>query len=433
MTTLPALVLLAIVATSHDTRLRKLNRFHTLKQAHCECSNAFRKVYALNGDMNSFWWYRVAIFLLVEVSVVCGDLSSPQNLTLETLNTHYLLLWDWGNETAMNGTVTFTAQYLAQYKTRRPAHRQNWKSVCVDVVERHCDFSDAGLFYFGMFLLRVRAQIAQQSSRWIQIEFCPDKHADLGPPSSVKLNSLKEGLEITIFDPLDNNNQSMKELVQNMYYQIQYWKKYEDQKAEILPTPNNVATLSGLDRWTYYCIRVQSRCEFYNKSSVFSETHCTKTGGETTYLEIFLYFLLSLVMCLLLGLVLSLGCYKTYKTLTSIFYPATQLPVYIHEDWAADMPWLLIPESETVCEHLDITSEINIAVAVMDDNISEQDRGTDQHDSGDSGFNSTEEDSCHRHYGLTEHITCNDDQIEDMCNIKNKQMLESLCLKQLTQ
>ncbi|KAI7809097.1 interleukin-10 receptor subunit beta [Triplophysa rosa] len=387
--------------------------------------------------MHSSCWYNCAFFLLLEVSVVFGDLSSPQNLTLHTLNTHYILQWDWGHETAMNETVTFTAQYIAQYKTRRPTQSQNWKSVCVNVVERRCDFTDTGLFYFGLFLLRVQAKTARQSSCWVQIEFCPDKHAAIGPPSSVQLNSIIDGLEIIVADPLDNTNQSMKDLVQNMNYLIQYWKKHEDvQKADILWTKNNFVTLSELEKWTWYCVIVQTHCEFYNKSSVYSDTHCTQTGGETTNLMIFLYFLISLVLFFLLFLVLFLGSFKTYKTLKSIFYPSVTLPSYILEHRAADsdMPRLLIPEPEMFCEHLDITSaEVNAAITVM-----EQDQGIEthsQHDSGDSGFISTEEDSCHKEYRRTQRIKHNEVHMEDMCKMNHREeiqdgMMGVLCLKQ---
>lgn len=44
----------------------------------------------------------------------------------------------------------------------------------------------------------------------------------------MKLNSIIEGLEIIVTEPLDNTNQSMKELVQSMNYLIQYWKKQDD-------------------------------------------------------------------------------------------------------------------------------------------------------------------------------------------------------------
>ncbi|XP_051565789.1 interleukin-10 receptor subunit beta isoform X2 [Myxocyprinus asiaticus] len=367
--------------------------------------------------MNALCCFALRFSLLIDVSLVLGDLLSPQNVTLETLNTHYVLQWDWSQQTAVNSTVTFTAQSLAKYKARKQAHKQDWQSVCVNVTEHRCDFSNAGLHYFGMFLLRVRANTAQQSSRWVQIEFCPDKQAALGPPSSVKLNSVKEDLEIIISDPLSSTNQSMKELSQKMYYLIQYWKKSDSSQETkaVLKTESNVVMLSNLDKWTEYCVRVQSCCAYYNKSSVFSDTLCTQTGGDTSYQKIFGYFLLSLLFFLVVPL-LWFCLNKMYTFIKSIFCPSIQLPVYMQELCFSDsdMPQLLDPKAECVCEHLDLNSAEtqDTGAAVMDLLLSQDTVMHSRHGSGDSGVYSTEEDSCHTH------ITCIDVQMEDLCKTK---------------
>ncbi|XP_051762367.1 interferon alpha/beta receptor 1a [Ctenopharyngodon idella] len=351
--------------------------------------------------------------LLLSVSVALGDLSRPQNLSLQTLNTQYVLHWDWADDqqTAMKGTLTFTAQYLS--------HKQKWRTVCADVSERRCDFTDAGLHYKGMYYLRVRANTAQWFSSWTNISFCPEEDADLGPPSSVKLTSVKGDLEIVIADPLSSTNESMKTLAPDMHYLIQYWKQLEGyKKAEVLKTKNNVVTLSELDGSTWYCVRVQSCCDFYNKTSVFSDTHCTRTEGPTPYWQIFLYFLLSLVLCFLLVLLVWFCFYKVLKSLKSIFYPNVQLPAHIQELWVSDSekPQLLPPESpSSVCEHLDmISAEMDAVMDAQSLNSEDQDTSApSRHGSGDSGFNSTEEDFS-RHGAIT------DVQTDDVCRTNRK-------------
>ncbi len=52
------------------------------------------------------------------------------------------------------------------------------------------------------------------------------------------------------------------------------------QKAKVLEMKNNVVMLTELHRQTWYCVRVQSRVDYYNKSSVFSDTHCIRTEGQ---------------------------------------------------------------------------------------------------------------------------------------------------------
>ncbi|XP_042619198.1 interferon alpha/beta receptor 1a-like isoform X2 [Cyprinus carpio] len=333
-------------------------------------------------------------------SAVLTDLRCPENVsTVDSLNTRYVLRWDWPHETAVHQNVTFTAQYIAERLYRKPRHEKYWTTVCVDVLEHRCDFTGAELQYLALYLLRVCTNTPQQSSKWIQIRFCPDKHAALGPPSSVRLRSVKEHLEINIIDPLTSTNQSMKTLLDNnLSYLIQYWRRSEEpQKAKVLRTKNNVVMLSDLDRQTWYCVRVQSHYDFYDKTSVFSDTHCTRTGGQMPHWQIFLYFLISLLLCFLLVLLLSFCFYKMFTLLKSTFCPAIHLPDHIQELWSSDSrkQQLLAPESpESVCEPL-VMASVELDAAVV--NTEDQDTSSHSwHGSGDSGVYSTEEDSSHR-------------------------------------
>ncbi|KTF73182.1 hypothetical protein cypCar_00041639, partial [Cyprinus carpio] len=202
---------------------------------------------------------------------------------MDSLNTRYVLRWDWPHETAANQTVTFTAQYIREFRSRKANYEKYWTSVCVNVLEHR---------------------------------------SALGPPSSLKLSSVKEDLEIIITDPLSSTNQSMKTLLdKRLSYLIQYWRRSEGpQKAKVLETKNNLVMLTELDRQTWYCVRVQSHDDFHNKSSVFSDTHCTRTEGQMPYWQIFLYVLISLLLCLLL--VLLYFCFnKMLSLLKNILIP----------------------------------------------------------------------------------------------------------------
>ncbi|XP_016097644.1 interferon alpha/beta receptor 1a-like [Sinocyclocheilus grahami] len=345
--------------------------------------------------------FSVCALLLLEESSGFRDLRRPENVSVDSLNTRYVLRWDWPHETAANQTVTFTAQYLREFRSRKASNEKYWTSVCVSVLEHRCDFTGA-IHYKISFLLRVWANTSQQSSGWVQISFCPDEHAALGPPSSLKLSSIKGDLEIIITDPLSSTNQSMKTLLNDrLSYLIQYWRRSaEPQKAKFLETKNNLVILTELDRQTWYCVRVQSRDGSHNKSSIFSDTPCTRTEGQMPYWQIFLYFLISLLLCFLLVL-LNFCFYKMFTLLKNTFCPAIQLPDHIQELWLSDSekPQLLAPESpESVCELLVMVSAELDAVAVDEhSNAEEQDSSThSRHCSGDSGVYSTEEDTGHR-------------------------------------
>ncbi|XP_036417777.1 interferon alpha/beta receptor 1a-like isoform X2 [Colossoma macropomum] len=348
---------------------------------------------------------RVSLLLQFGISaVVFAELPSPRNITVQTLNTNYILKWDW-DQGPHSKAVTFTAQYLARFKIKALG-KYNWTTVCEATSEHHCDFTAEDLYYFGIWILRVRAQNDLLASSWIQIQFCPDRDAAIGPPSAVVVSPVKGLLQVAISDPLTNKNASMKMLLQHMYYYIQYWKDpLEIQKPSSLRTTNNLVILPDLESRTWYCVRVQSRYDFYDKISVFSPTYCEQTDCQMSYWQIFLYFLLSLALSFLFVLGLSFCFLKSFKVIKNTFYPSIPLPTHIQEylcdSPGSDMPHLLTTDSEVelCCDQLDVlTSDALVKDVVMEIHAppqdSEQDsRNYSRHNSGDSGVYSAEEGS----------------------------------------
>lgn len=297
--------------------------------------------------------------LLIYSSVVCGELSVPQNVRLHTLNTNYVLKWDWNPNQELENTcnITFTAQSLHNFKASRPEHLQKWTSVCLSTPKHYCDFSSVPLNYLGVFILRVRSQCGQNASSWFQIEFCPDKDAVLGPPSAVNVTTEKGMLQIAIIDPLTHTNVSMKTLIKNIYYNIQYWKKDFHLQKSTLKSTNNLVILSDVEKRTEYCVRVRSGETYYNKTSVYSPIYCIYIDGPIPEWQIVLCFLASVVICFFLVLTLSTCHLSLFKLLKNTFYPSVPLPMqYLHDKEDSDMPHLLSMQSdaEICCDKIEV-------------------------------------------------------------------------------
>ncbi|KAG7463675.1 hypothetical protein MATL_G00179100 [Megalops atlanticus] len=347
-----------------------------------------------------FTFFFMILAFLAHAYKVSAVLPSPQNLTLQTLNTQYILRWQWDQGLCGNQAATFTAQYLAKYKLH--VKKRSWESVCTNTLDTQCDFTGSNLHYLGIYMLRVRARCAGENSEWVQIEFCPQKHANLGPPSKVEVTSGIRLLEVQISDPLTSTNGSMKEIYPDMYYLIMYWKysKSSVKSYEHIETSNKLVTLTNLEPWTMYCMRVQSRYDFYKKASHFSPTQCQQTTGQTPFWQIFLWFLASLVLCFLGVLLPSYASLRSYRVIKATFFPSYQLPSNIQEylcdsSPGSDRPRLLTPESEVevCCERLDVCPVVVLPEihALPDPPASEQD--TSRHSrqgSGDSGVYSEE-------------------------------------------
>ncbi|KAF7656974.1 hypothetical protein LDENG_00033690 [Lucifuga dentata] len=281
-----------------------------------------------------------------------------------TLNTNYTLSWDWDPIAARNHNVAFTTQYLARYKYKYK--KRDWSVVhgCEKSSHTHCDLTQLKLHYLGIYMVRVQANVDGRESDWVEKEFCPDKDATIGPPTNMNVSAAGSHLDVYILDPLSSSNSSMREHLPNMYYCIIYWEHSTDRQGfgvHMLNTSANLVTLSNLKPWTPYCVSVQTRSDFYNKSSTFTLPHCVQTEGTTPWWQIFLYFLLSLVMCFLLVLLPLYALFRCLRTLKSIFYPSIQLPTHFQEylcdsSPGSDIPRLLAPESEEalVCDEVSV-------------------------------------------------------------------------------
>lgn len=53
-----------------------------------------------------------------------------------------------------------------------------WNVVCANISWRSCDFSEAHLYYWGVYLLRVRADANGTLSQSGHLRFHPDKHGE---------------------------------------------------------------------------------------------------------------------------------------------------------------------------------------------------------------------------------------------------------------
>ncbi|XP_054470843.1 interferon alpha/beta receptor 1b-like isoform X2 [Anoplopoma fimbria] len=333
-----------------------------------------------------------------------AELKPPDKLTMITMNTNYTLIWDWDQNSSESHAVNFTTQYVAKFKLRSTKKSPIWNTACEKTSRRSCDLTESSLYYLGIYVLRVQANVNGHVSDWVQKEFCPDEDANLGPPTKVDLSPAGSDLDIFISDPLTNNNISMKESLPNIYYHILYWECSVDTQAlrnQMVKSSANMVTLPNLKAWTCYCVSIQSCNDFYSKNSSFTSPRCMQTEGATLWWQIFGYFLVSLVICFLVMLLSIYSSFWCYKTLKATLFPSVQLPTpfqYLCDSSGSDIPRLLTPDSDsellfdkvTVCSELPVLEIHNPPPeALQEPDSSGRHSRQDSGGSGDSGVYST--------------------------------------------
>ncbi|XP_017297557.1 interleukin-10 receptor subunit beta [Kryptolebias marmoratus] len=294
-----------------------------------------------------------------------AELAPPQDLKMVTLNTNYSLTWFWEQTAAEPGAVTFTTQYVSRYKLKR-AKGPKWNLACEETTRRSCDLTRLNLHYLSIFMLRVRANMDGRHSEWVNREFCPDKEAEIGPPSKVELAAAGSALDVSITDPLSSSNTSMKEHLPDLFFHIHYWERSDEKKVLVLNSTTNMVTLSDLKAWTWYCVSVQSRYNFYDKMSVFTSPQCVQTEGTIPWWQIFLFFLGSLLVCFLVVLLALYGSHWCYRFCKTTFFPHDQLPPHfkrpLFDSPGSDNPRLVVSdsESELLCEGVIVCPECSV-------------------------------------------------------------------------
>ncbi|XP_077435636.1 interferon alpha/beta receptor 1a-like isoform X2 [Vanacampus margaritifer] len=292
------------------------------------------------------------------------ELPPPQNVDFITLNTNYMLKWDWDkSETASKyQVVSFSVQYISKYKLKS----NNWSTACDETSYKSCDLTGCNLNYWGFYVLRVRSNGNFSHSDWVWKEFCPEKHAALGPPSKVELAAALNNLDVSISDPLTSSNYSMKEKLPKLYYYIVYWEHNGNKQLlqpQIVNTSANMVTFPARKSWTWYCVRVQSRSDHPSKRSKFNLPHCILTDGTIPWWQTVVYFLGSLVMGCAVVLLLLYIFFRCYKTFKATFYPLIQLPPsfekYPLDSFGSDIPCLLSTEyeAELFCDKVTISAK----------------------------------------------------------------------------
>nr|XP_019955316.1 PREDICTED: interferon alpha/beta receptor 1b-like isoform X1 [Paralichthys olivaceus] len=314
-----------------------------------------------------FWCLQTSVEIhcsaVTTLAAVGPELAPPKDLIPITLNTNYTLTWNWDQSHAESHAVTFTTQYVGKFKLESKKISPNWSTACEEMSDRSCDLTMLGLHYLGIYVLRVRANANGNHSKWVQLEFCPDKDAALGPPAKVDLAPAGSDLDVFISDPLTSTNTSMRENLSEMYYHILYWEHSEDSKAKELSSKTNMVTLPDLKAWTWYCVRVQSCNKFYDKRSNFTSPQCLQTQGNIPWWQISLYFAGSLVTCFLVMLLLIYSSFRCYKTVKATFYPSDQLSThfkeYLCDSRGSEIPRLFtaVSESELLCDNLVICDQ----------------------------------------------------------------------------
>ncbi|KAM7133709.1 interleukin-10 receptor subunit beta-like [Molossus nigricans] len=250
-----------------------------------------------------------------------GMVPPPENVRIHSVNFKSILKWE--APAFPKGNLTFTAQYQSYRK---------FQDLCTRTRGTECDFSH--LSKYGDHTLRVRAELADQHSAWVNITFCPVTDTVIGPPG-IHIEALADSLHIRFLAPRiekEHESWTMANIYNSWVYNVQYWKNGSDEKYPVT-CQYDVEVLRNLQPWTTYCVEVQMFVPELNKSGEWSEPVCAQTVSDDSapsWVVVVVVLGSSVGTCLLLtGCLALLWCiYKRTKYTVS---PGNALPQHLKE------------------------------------------------------------------------------------------------------
>ncbi|XP_040194830.1 interleukin-10 receptor subunit beta-like [Rana temporaria] len=287
-----------------------------------------------------------------------GKLPEPTNVRMDSVNFKTILKW--------NPPPGFTEDedvlYIVQYKLDVMSKQLNYANVCI-TKDLKCDLSDIKY----KFDVRLSAAVGDNKSEWMMIHFDPYNETVIGPPE-VLVSSRSGHLDISMSGPFlesDSQNDTIKDAYGELFYRILYWKKEDPSHVLDVSTPQSEKTLTKLETWTNYCLKVQAYMPESEREGQFSPTVCEKTtsNGRIPWWQIAGVFLITmlLTMTTVLGL-----CYFGFTAYTRWrSFPSYSIPEHMKEFLSNpfnNTPTLPSQSSEEYgesCEPLTFLSEEN--------------------------------------------------------------------------
>ncbi|XP_026507183.1 interferon gamma receptor 2 isoform X2 [Terrapene carolina triunguis] len=293
------------------------------------------------------------------------QLPAPQNVTIYSYN--YQNLLRWAPVKVDNGSVLYTVQYSTI--------AYDWEEInCTNITKTECNFTHPEIKSFWTITLRVRAELGQVKSDWVETnKFFADQNTTIGPPVIVNVDSTPDSLFLN-FSP------NVKE--DNLQYLVRYWEKSTNERHETEWTKNTRIGLLNLKQLTVYCFQIRAKLRLLNDNiGPFSKTDChkTATSDATRAGFVAIIFVGATVTVVILAIVCFLFIQKFHQVIKYWFQPPFQIPLHI-EEYLKDPEMPVLEELQNNCaeedpwDSLSVVSNAEGSQALLNTNVQSDSR-----------------------------------------------------------
>ncbi|XP_052650047.1 interferon gamma receptor 2 [Harpia harpyja] len=217
--------------------------------------------------------------------------------------------------------------YTVHFKTG--AFNQWDEMNCTRITQTECSFPWSLKERRWTVVLRVRAELGQVTSDWVETDpFVAERNTTIGPPKVNSVTESSDSLLISVTPPFGS------EAGDFLQYHVSYWENTSTTKKAI-KTSSTLFKIKSLKEWTLYCFEIQVELMTHSDLHLFGlqsvpECYRTKISEATRAGYIILIFVLVLLFVNLVAVGFFL-LWRHHKTIKYWSRPPLEIPSHFEE------------------------------------------------------------------------------------------------------
>ncbi|XP_010121822.1 PREDICTED: interferon gamma receptor 2 [Chlamydotis macqueenii] len=218
--------------------------------------------------------------------------------------------------------------YTVHFKTG--AFNQWDEMNCTRITQTECSFPALLKERRWTIVLRVRAELGQVTSDWVETDpFVAERNTTIGPPKVKRVAVSSDSLLISVTPPFGSEAGDFFE------YHVSYWENATSATRKETKTSNTLFKIGNLKELTLYCFRIQVELMTHSDFHLLGlqsvpECYTTTISEATKAGYIILFFILVFIFVSLVTAALFF-LWRHHKTLKYWSQPPLEIPSHFEE------------------------------------------------------------------------------------------------------
>ncbi|KFQ25465.1 Interferon gamma receptor 2, partial [Mesitornis unicolor] len=178
-------------------------------------------------------------------------LPAPKDVMVHSYNFRSLLRW---SPVEVDRSLVL---YTVHYKT---GGFNKWDEMnCTRITQTQCSFPSSLREPRWTVVLRVRAELGQVTSDWVETDpFVAERSTTVGPPKVNSVTESSDSLLVSVTPPFE------PEAGYSFQYHVSYWENATSTTERKIQTRNTLFKISHLKELTLYCFTIQAELETHS-------------------------------------------------------------------------------------------------------------------------------------------------------------------------